>query len=241
MKAAAARSGLAASPSRAISCVEFGWRHDAHALGVGQHAQRGIVHWQGHAMLRVAARAGWRCSAARRRPLRPGLGGPLPPDAGWTGPRRRRRRCCMRPAVAKRQGHAGRQFGRGYENSVLGNMGKLYPEVCTRLVRHQGDASAVRGNVFMHDGQADAAAAHHVGGLAFTAVEGLENPLAVAFRDPHALVVDVDAGKAALVGQLDGGSVLWPASSGWRWTADCPAPCRFFRGRFPSPAARRRR
>lgn len=75
-------------------------------------------------------------------------------------------------------------------------MGKLNSEVGARLVWQQCDASAVRGNVLVHDRQTNAAAANAIGGLAFATVKRFENPLAVGRRHANTLVVDFKAYQA---------------------------------------------
>src|SRR2546428_7055980 len=53
------------------------------------------------------------------------------------------------------------------KKSGFKNMGKLNSEMGTRLVGQQCDASAVGGDVLVHDRQTNAAAADSIGGLAF--------------------------------------------------------------------------
>ena len=68
-------------------------------------------------------------------------------------------------------------------------------------VRQQGNASAVGRNIFLHDGQADTAAANAALGLTFAPVKGLKNPIAVCGRDAHALVLNVQLHPAGVLAQ----------------------------------------
>src|SRR5450830_1267262 len=115
-----------------------------------------------------------------KRPAQPAASTDTATDA--SRPRRARRRECRK--------------------SGLENMGKLDSEVGTDWIRQQLDASAVRGNVFVHDGQTNAAAPHHVAGLALATVKRLKNPLAISQGHTYTLVVNVDADQARQFTQL---------------------------------------
>ena len=82
-------------------------------------------------------------------------------------------------------------------------MGKLYSEVCTRLILQQFDTSAVRSNVLVHDRQADAAAAHHILRLALAPVKRLKDTLTVSLRHANALVMKINAHQAGQPDQLE--------------------------------------
>ena len=75
-----------------------------------------------------------------------------------------------------------------------------------RPVGQQFDLPAMRGDVFMDDGQPDATAAGLVDRLALAPVEGFEDAGTVGGRDTRAAVDDVDAGPAGFPGdrKLDG-------------------------------------
>ncbi len=79
----------------------------------------------------------------------------------------------------------------------------FYFEVCTRLLGQQLDPAAVCGNVFMHDGQANAAAAHSACRLTFATVKGLKNSLAVGFSNTAAFVVDLNQSQTRAGSQRD--------------------------------------
>ena len=68
-------------------------------------------------------------------------------------------------------------------------------------VGQQGNAAAVGRNIFLHDGQANTAAANAALGLAFAPVKGLKNPLAVCGRDADALVLNVQLHHAGMLAQ----------------------------------------
>src|SRR6201999_3623416 len=135
--------------------------------------------------------------APRRRPAAPraSAGARAPrrvPRARWSSPAARSR---PRAGPAEEPGlRSGRDGGGG------GGVGawQADPEMGAAFARQQFDLPAVRGDVLLHDGQADARAAQPVLGLAFTAVEGFEDVPAVGRRDARAVVLQVDAQLPAL-------------------------------------------
>src|SRR5438445_7989436 len=88
------------------------------------------------------------------------------------------------------------------QKSGFENMGKLDSEMCARLVRQQCYAPAMCGDVLMHDGQANAAAADHIGRLAFAPEKRLKNSLAIGWRYANALVLNVYAHQTRLLAQF---------------------------------------
>ena len=82
-------------------------------------------------------------------------------------------------------------------------MGNFYLEVCARLIGQELNAPAVGGNVFMHDGQADATAAHRACRLALAPVKGLKDSRAIRLGHAAAFVVDLEADYAWCRGQGD--------------------------------------
>src|SRR5439155_20415473 len=139
----------------------------------------------------LAGSAGWRLGrAAPAKEVCIAIWPPASSVLGVVGP-------LLQPASTARASRAGKQARPGCaKESGFKNMGKLNSEVGAGLIGQQYDASAVRGEVLMHDGQTNAAAARQLGRLALATVKRLENPLTVGRRHAHALVVNLNARQA---------------------------------------------